>query len=537
MNEEGVSKLSSPTYFDTLPDDIRVKLAEWLDIVWYESPSTAPVYNGRIPFLRLLLSEDGPFRNVVSSVVTRVFWSLGRNSTNISIEAGSVHIGPELFEGEERGRGLVERVLKACGESTKKIWVVFAGAHSLHGGSNENEFIQRFASLAVQYCPAVESLEFIVNSRFPGDVIACPLFAQFSSQLRSIVWCALEPDNGLHLPSFTSCTQIRMLSLPVTPQLTSLLEHTGALLESLFLTFTAYEGCDEVIDAVEQNCRKLLHIRLVDSRRVINSVGEDRYAAFLCSYRTQLISAEIEGMVVPEHLHQVFAKCSNLNFESGIVEDHGIEEWERIRVFGPRIRVLLIDVIACAGEESSNAISSCTNLSELYSLFPDMRREQDVIDTATMSVLSSLSTPSLRKLSLIEFRATKENLAMIVAATSSLTSIELELAEPLHDGTVFKSIVDSNPHLREVRIVEDYIVNGERDEDSAVELLRALVCTFTKCRLLDFCILNTGDQEVDEETIRDICGSLPCRGIDLSVQIGSTSFKQRRRLGQELWAL
>ena len=168
------------------------------------------------------------------------------------------------------------------------------------------------------------------------------------------------------------------------------------------------------------------------------------------------------------------------------------------------------------------------------SRFDDKALDQNIIDTTIISVLSCLSTPSLKLLSLPDFRATKENVAMIVAATSNLTRIELNLAEPVQNGSIFKTIVDSNPHLREVYVAEDYRTNGKRDEGSALELLRVLVDTFSKCRSLVFYILNTGDQQVSEGTIRDICGSLPCRGIDLSVHIGSTSYEQRCRLGHRL---
>ncbi len=56
--------------------------------------------------------------------------------------------------------------------------------------------------------------------------------------------------------------------------------------------------------------------------------------------------------------------------------------------------------------------------------------------------------------------------------------------------------MDSNPYLREVRIEESQISNGERNRDSALELLRVLVNTFSKCRSLFFVILNTGEQDV-----------------------------------------
>ncbi len=185
---------------------------------------------------------------------------------------------------------------------------------------------------------------------------------------------------------------------------------TGSVLESLNLTFETLEGCGEVIDAIKQNCRMLMHVRLLFSRNVINCVGEERYAAFQCSYWTQLITADIDGKMDLERLFEVFTKCSNLKIGTESLQDSEIEEWKRIRVLGPRIRDLYVSVIACIGEESSSAISSCFSLSGLaMSSYYATAIEQDIIDTAIISVLSSLPIPSLVWLSLTRCRATRAN--------------------------------------------------------------------------------------------------------------------------------
>ncbi len=539
MNEPGVPEPSGLTYFETLPDDIRVKLIKWLFMVWCEESAkeegldTVPFNYGRSPFLNLLLSEDGPFCDVLSSVLTEVSWSPASDCTNVYIPNGHITIGPDLLENEE-GESIAEKLLKACGESTKAISLFVEDDRALDGEGDGKRFLRHFVSLVIQYCPAVERLEFDYAS--PIGEFLSPLFEKYSSQLRSIKWNMWESGDSLHFPDVSHCTQIRELSLIATPQLVLVLERMGSAVESLRLMFNTLEGYGEVIDAIEQNCKKLMHIRFPYSRHVINSVGEERYAAFLCSYGTQLKTVDICGMVEPEHLLNVYKKCPNLNAEYQIVEDYGMEDWELVRIFGPKIRILSVDAFACTGEESCNAISSCTALSELKLCFNGMRPEQNVIDAAIMSVLFSLSTPSLRQLLLYRFRATKENVAMIVAATSNLRSIKLILAEPVENGTVFKAIVDSNPHLREVLITEHYIEDGKRDSDSAVELLRVLVNTFSRCRSLTFRLLNNEDQGVREEAIRAICGSLPCRGIDLYVQIGSTAYVQERRFGFEAYS-
>ena len=530
MNDLEVPGTSGLTYFNTLSDDVPVKLLECLDRIWFDRSKdeeyldTVPLDYGRTAYLYLLLSEDGPFYDVASSLLTRVSFTHVHGSTNVMIRGGQVEIGPELFENEEVEQGLAEKLLKMCGESAKVISLTTYEGTSLDSENDGSGLVGQFISLVIQYCTAVDSLEFDFTS--PNGEFVSPLFAKFSAQLRSISWHLWAPGDCFCLPDFSDCTQIRQLFLNASPELMPVLERAGSQVESFLLTIDTFEICGEIIDAIEQNCKKLMHIELGNTRHIINSVGEERYAAFLCSYGNQLIEAGLCGMVEPEHLEEVYTKCSNLKAEYQMVDDYGVEAWELIRVFAPRIRFLRVDLMASTGEESSNAISSCTSLSELYLTVDGERREQDVIDSAVMSVLSSLSTPSLKHLTLTEFRATKENVAVIVAATSNLVRMELALAEPVQDGTIFKTIVDSNPHLCEVEIAENSYPSRERDGDSAVELLRVLVDTFSKCRSLMFCLLGPDACVLQEETIRDICGSLPCRGIDLFVEIGPSIYIQ-----------
>ncbi len=168
MDEARVLGPSCPTYFDTLPNDVHVRLLDRLDTVWFENseneqkPGESVSTRGRRGFLSFLFSEYGPFYNLVSSLSTSITLDTERNSTDVSIiftDCG-ISIGPELFEGEELRGGLVERVLKACGESTKEIVVAVDDPRLLNKETGENGFIRQFESLLIQYCPAVERLEF-----------------------------------------------------------------------------------------------------------------------------------------------------------------------------------------------------------------------------------------------------------------------------------------------------------------------------------------------------------------------------------------
>ncbi len=268
------------TYFDTLPDDVRVKPLEWLDTGRFETSEneqylrTAPFTLDGRGFLSFLFSEHGPFCKLVSSVLTKVSLSLVRNSTNVYVSSGQIIIGPELFEDEELGRGFVERVLRACGESMKVVSLAVNYDHPADRENDANRFIRQFVSLVIQYCPAVERLEFRLP--FPNEEIVSALFATFSSQLHSIESCSWGKGDGVYLPDVSDCTQIRELSLSATPQLMLVLERVGSQVESLYLGFDTFEGCGEVLDAVERNCKKLMHFGHHASRGIIHCVGEKR---------------------------------------------------------------------------------------------------------------------------------------------------------------------------------------------------------------------------------------------------------------------
>ncbi len=100
----------------------------------------------------LFFSEDGPFYRVVSSVVTKFCLSPARDKSTIYVEDGKIKLRPELLEGEGLRSGLVERILKLCGKSTKGITILVDDAQN-----NETPFIRQFVSLVVEHCPSVES--------------------------------------------------------------------------------------------------------------------------------------------------------------------------------------------------------------------------------------------------------------------------------------------------------------------------------------------------------------------------------------------
>ncbi len=98
-------------------------------------------------------------------------------------------------------------------------------------------------------------------------------------------------------------------------------------------------------------------------------------------------------------------------------------------------------------------------------------------------------------------------------ASSNLLSFELGLAEPLENGTIILTIMDSNTHLCDMSTVEK---DGEREADSAVTLLRTRVKLFSECDTLIFGKLNTGGKRVSEENIPQVCaGTVTASSLDL----------------------
>ena len=147
---------------------------------------------------------------------------------------------------------------------------------------------------------------------------------------------------------------------------------------------------------------------------------------FLSSHGAQLVTADVDGLIAPENLLDVFTHCSNLSIEHVTV--YGMEQWEFVRIFGLRIRNLIVSMETCTGEEWHNAISICINLPELRCCWPcSWEHERETIDNIVMKILSSLASTALKIVDLYEFNATQRSIAMIGSATSNLKELRLHL--------------------------------------------------------------------------------------------------------------
>ena len=62
-----------------------------------------------------------------------------------------------------------------------------------------------------------------------------------------------------------------------------------------------------------------------------------------------------------------------------------------------------------------------------------------------------------------------------------------------------------------------------------MKLLQMLVRAFSKCRSIDFHLVDRDEGSVTRNEVHDICGSLPCRGVDVRIIDGPTCYRQMDR--------
>lgn len=56
--------------------------------------------------------------------------------------------------------------------------------------------------------------------------------------------------------------------------------------------------------------------------------------------------------------------------------------------------------------------------------------------------------------------------------------------------------------------------------DCVFEILRDLLATLSSCRKLELKLLNKEGQHITVQDVRSICGVLPCRGVEVDIDLG-----------------
>ncbi len=204
-------------------------------------------------------------------------------------------------------------------------------------------------------------------------------------------------------------------------------------------------------------------------------------------------------------------KCAKMRvklFSMSFISENG---QRRLIIMGPRLESLRLHAMWYEGWDLSTALWLCTYLRNLH-----------VSDGRLFSCPSSF--PSLRVFRLQNFDAELDIILEVASKTSSLCEFAVDTRGLLGNGTVFESIVNANNDLCCISVSEPDSVGRRRSED-ALKILTELVNTFSKCRKLDFNIVTTEGCIIDR-AVGQICGVLPCRGVEMTIQIGDYSLRR-----------
>ena len=544
-NSQPESRLrTSPSsmYFDFLPAEVFPTIIKYVfseknseeELGLEQDIGTPSRGRQRILNLSMLVSDDSPFCDVVSQLsLTHVKLSQVSDTSRLWMDNSSLGVGPDLFENEGLRLGIPERIFQLCGESVKYVSISIDSKDLLPKETKSNGVVQKFVTLVKLYCPNVQYISFdsfvFEEDPVPSEDSPSGLIQQFSSQLYSIEWELYAADKDrLRLPDISTCAQIRKLNFPASPQLISFLRTCGTSLESLTVLPGDIHGRAEMLSAIEQNGTKLSTIWLRDCLPTILIVGEERYKSFLCSFGSQLTCAAVKGLS-NEKLAEVVRSCPNLLIDSHALDEGGIEEWERVSLLGPMIKSLSVAAEMYRDEKYEEVIAKCTKLETLIIEKDHGNEDHGIENSLDVTVILSLPTSSLTKLCYFDFIATQTNIYKLSSAVSNLERLFLDLVKPIDGEIDFKAISYTNPHLNSVCIHECIYSDEKRKKDQSMEVLQMLVRAFSKCRSIDFDLVDCDEGSVTRDELHDICGSLPCRGVDVRITVGQTCYRQRDR--------
>ena len=455
-------------YFDTLPREVHSTIVKHLfeGIEMEDTPANELDAQSKRRTLThtssMLLSENSPFRGVLPQLVhTKLQLGLISDGWSLWTGGNALVIGPELFESESLELGLPERIFQLIGASVKTVSFFLDWKDLPPRKTDNNMVIQKFFTLVEMYCPNVEGLELVSSvleeqsHQFEAGIVQ--LLEKFSPQLRSIHWYAHSLGNEyFFIPDISLCTHIRELIFPFSPQLTSFFHTFGSSLESLTVSFGAIEKYDdgyidgyidgyaEMFDLILNSCPKLSTVLLFDYSRIIESVGEEQYANFLCSFGSQLIRAKSDELSIGK-LAQVMRACPNLLIDNKYVVNNGVDEWERVSFLGPMITWLTVAGHMCRDDKCKEAIAKCTNLESLIIEENYEHENRDLNDCLDLIFLSSISSSSLNYFCHFDFKATYANINILSSVLRNLNTLTLFLWKPIENGIDFASIARSNP--------------------------------------------------------------------------------------------
>ena len=542
-------------YFDTLPREVLPTIIKHLFAVieLEDTPAgeldTLTKRRMRIHALHVLVSDSSPFREVLSQwFLTKLQLGMRLDLSSLWNDGGRFVIGPELFEIESLELGLPERIFRLIGASAKIVSFLIDWEDLPPRKTDDNVVIQRFMTLVKIHCTNIEGLEleaYKLEEALQLETGVEWLLEKFSSKLQSIIWWTFHVRNSHTVVlDISLCTHIRELTFPFSPQLISFFHTFASSLESLTVPSGGIDkyvdgyidgyldGYVEMFDLIVNNCTNLSTVSLMCYLRIVESVGEELYANFLCCFGSKLIHAEIEELSVGK-LAQIVRACPNLLIRGSFEVDQA-GEWERVNILGSMIKNLTVAAEMCRDEKCEQAIAKCTNLESLTISASYADDEVDFYDYSDMVFLSSISSSSLNRFCHFDFIPTQPNVDILSSTLSNLYSLNLYFSKPMENGIDLKSITKSSPQLKSLFIQEFGDNFEERGKDLLLEILRMLVNTFSKCRSIRLILIDGEEEGVTRDEIHDICSTLPCRGVDLKIQVSDVCYQQTSSLADSL---
>lgn len=120
-----------------------------------------------------------------------------------------------------------------------------------------------------------------------------------------------------------------------------------------------------------------------------------------------------------------------------------------------------------------------------------------------------------------DFSVTPSNAVSIASGTCKLKKLLLYDIFITGSGNDFRPTAEANEEMVNIHIWEYLDEDCERYVDAAYDILSEFVVNFSQCRELHFELSVEDHRNVDKTEIRNICGALPCRGVDVSVTFGN----------------
>lgn len=203
----------------------------------------------------------------------------------------------------------------------------------------------------------------------------------------------------------------------------------------------------------------------------------------------------------------------------------GDEWWDRIEILGPHLKNLYIAHPYDLGEKCTKAMVRCWNLREL-TIDGEYGRAVGDFDVDFLFSRAALGPlQALETLLIARNKPEERNITLIASRTGKLRSLTVELLKPLANGNVFALIVRANPLLENVCVVELYEeCVSERSTEDALEIMTCLLKPFAKCSRVQLELVHEEESYVSEESLQELCGIVPCRGINLEVGVGTTKY-------------